>query len=152
MKFVLYAIMTIGLMSCKSTQPKGEPPFTIQEATYNHWVGGREGVSGIKLHIHYSSDQEVLFDKIYFQNKEGTIESKEKDGKTFLLGRIDTSTRNKELVLDIDPRKEMNNSLPLKKIPFELKENEAVILYSFKGMSHHYKVKNIKKTKTEFYP
>ena len=154
MKFVIYAYMVIGLMTCRSIKLEGTPPFTIQEATYNNWVGGREGVSGIKLLINYTSDQEVSFDKIYFQNKEGTIESNEKDGKTFLLGRIDTSTRKKDrdLVLDIDPKKEMNNPLPKTKIPFELKENEAVILYTFKGESHHFKVKSIKKTKTEFYP
>lgn len=154
MKFVIYTLMAIGLMTCKSIKPEGNPPFTLQEATYNDWVGGREGVSGIKILINYTSNQEVSFDKIYFQNKEGTLESNEKDGKTFLLGRIDTSTRrkDKDLTLDIDPKKEMNNPLPKTKIPFELKENEAVILYTFKGESHHYKVKNLKKTKTEFYP
>lgn len=154
MKYFILAIMTIGLMSCKSIQPKENTPFTIQQATYNDWVGGREGVSGIKLLIQYSSDQNVSFNKVYFQNKEGTIESKEIDGKTFLHGRIDTSTsdQGQELILDADPKKEMKNSLPIKKIPFELKENEAVIMYSYKGEQHHYRIKNFKKTKTEFYP
>tara|TARA_B100001059_G_C17790703_1_gene559976 strand:- start:1000 stop:1590 length:591 start_codon:yes stop_codon:yes gene_type:complete len=154
MKFILYVIMVFVLLSCKSTKPEAIPPFTVQEAFYNHWVGGKEGVSGIKLKIMYTSNQEVSFDRIYFQNREGIIETNEIDGKTFLIANVDTSTRNngQELILDIDPKKEMTNKLPELKIPFELKENEAVVLYSFKGVLQHYKIKNIKKTQTEYYP
>jgi hypothetical protein len=154
MKFILSLVMVFGLLSCKSTKSEIIPPFTVQEASYNNWIGGREGVSGIKLKILYTSNQEVSFDKIYFQNREGIIKMNKIEGKTFLIANFDTSTRNngQELILDIDPKKEMTNKLPERKIPFELKENEAVVLYSFKGVSQHYKIKNIKKIKTEYYP
>ena len=46
----------------------------------------------------------------------------------------------------------MNNSVPSIKIPFELRENEAVITYTYKGISSHYKVIGITQTASEFYP
>lgn len=153
MKPVLYLFIVLGFMNCKSVKSNENPPFTISGATYNYWVGGQPGVSGIKVIVNYTSDQEVTFDKIYFQKKEGTIENHLRDGKTFLIGRINTSKpRGEDLVLDIDPKKEMNNKIPEKKIPFDLKENEAVIVYTYKGESHHYKVTNMKQTKSDFYP
>ena len=153
MKPVIYLFIALGFMTCKSVNTESNPPFTINGSTYNYWVGGQPGVSGIRVIINYTSDQEVSFDKIYFQNKEGTIEKYEREGKIFLVGRINSSKpRNPDLVLDVDPKKEMNNKIPDVKIPFELKENEAVIMYTYKGESHHFKVTNIKKTKTDFYP
>jgi len=151
MKPVIYLFFVLGFMTCKSVKTDSNPPFTITGATYNYWVGGQPGVSGTRVIINYTSDQEVTFDKIYFQKKEGTVENYLRDEKTFIIGRINTSTPRGDMTLDIDPKKEMNNKLP-EKIPFDLKENEAVIIYTYKGESHHYKVKNIKKTKSDFYP
>lgn len=151
MKSVIYLFIVLGFTTCKTTKTNGNPPFAISGATYNYWAGGQAGVSGIKVIINYTSDQEVTFDKIYFQKKEGTVENHKREGKTFLIGRISTSKLRGDRILDIDPKKEMNNKLP-EKIPFDLKEDEAVIIYTYKGESHHYKVTNIKKTKSDFYP
>lgn len=90
---------------------------------------------------------------MYFAKKEGSLEIRDKDGKAFLTGHINTSKRrDQELVLDIDPKKEIKNELPEKTFPFELKENEAVISYLENGVTKFYKVKNMVKTKTDFYP
>lgn len=152
MKSVIYLFIVLGFTTCKSVKTEGNTSFKVNGATYNYWVGGQAGVSGIRVIINYTSDEEVTFDKIYFQKKEGTIENYLRDGKTFLVGRISTSKkRGGDLTMDIDPKEEMNNKLP-EKIPFELKENEAVIMYTYKGESHHYKITDIKKTQSDFYP
>lgn len=155
MKSIIYLFIVLGLTTCKSVKLDQTPPFTTTEATYNYWTGGQQGVSGIRVIMNYKDAAEgVSFQKIYFQNKEGEIETYKREGKTFLIGHINTSTpREQDLTLDFDPNKELNNKPPKEeKIPFVLKENEAVIVYTYKGESHHFKVKNIKKTKSDFFP
>ena len=51
-----------------------------------------------------------------------------------IIGHFNTSTRKRDLVLDSDPKKEINNKIPdFKKIPFELEENEAILSYQLNG-------------------
>ena len=79
------------------------------------------------------------------------LEAKEKEGITTLIGNISTSTiGNSNLVMDVDPKKEINNEIPETNFPFDLKENEAVLSYLEKGVTKFYKVKNIKKTDTNY--
>ncbi len=156
MKFkkILTLLLFVGVFSqCASTRFESKPPFKITKATYNDWVGGQQGVSGIRLVFVYEPIKTVAFQKVYFAGKEGTLTPRNNDGKTFITGHISTSTRvNKELVLDIDPKKEVNNKLPEKRFPFQLKENEAVISYIEKGVIKFYKVQGLVKTKTDYYP
>ena len=70
-----------------------------------------------------------------------------------MVGNINTSKpRGDDLVLNADPKKEINNKLPETKIPFELAKNEAIITYTFKGETKYFKLKNIKQTESKFYP
>jgi hypothetical protein len=129
------------------------PPFEITGVTYNNWVGGQQGVSGIRIIIGYTATQTPAFKSIFFYNKECTAEIRKKDGKTYLIGYIDTSTReHKNRILEDDPKKEMKNELPEKKFPFTLTENEAVISYMVGTQQKYVKVENLKKTETDFYP
>lgn len=155
MKLGIYIFMAIGLMTCKSAKFDKNPPFKISGATYNNWTGGQPGVSGIRVIINFETKEDVQFDKIYFAKKEGTTELYERKGKVFLVGRIDTSNpKQRDLTLHIDSKKEVKNELPKEetKIPFELKENEAIISYVYKGKTHYYKVENIQQTKADYYP
>ncbi len=153
MKIGIYLLMTIGLMSCKTLKFEKNPPFQITGATYNNWVGGQPGVSGMKVIIGYTSNQNVVFKSIFFYNKEMKVEYYENKGNKYIIGRLDTSTRgDKDRILDKDPKKEMQNKLPEKKLPFELKENEAVIVYVDGDNRKFVKVTNVKQTDTDFYP
>lgn len=152
-KVIILMMFAVTFSQCASTKFDSKPPFTITSATYNSWVGGQQGVSGIRLVFNYESKETIKFQKVYFAKKVGSLELREKEGKAFLTGHISTSTRkDKELILDIDPKKEMKNELPKKTFPFELKENEAVISYLENGVTKFYKVKDIIKTKTDYYP
>lgn len=141
-------------MTCKSAKLDKKPPFKITGATYNNWVGGQPGASGIRVIIAYDTNEDVTFDKIYFHKKEGKIDAYKKEGKVYLVGHINTSKpRGNDLVLEEDPKKEVNNKLPEETtFPYELKDDEAIISYTHKGKVKFYKVKNIKQTKTDFYP
>lgn len=149
-KAILIAFVTILLIQCKSTQFDAKPPFNIIDATYNNWVGGQKGVSGIRLVFNFEAQETVTFQKVYFANKEGSLESANKDGKKVLTGHISTSTTS-DITIDFDTKKEVKNKLPESTFPFELKENEAVISYLQNGVTKFYKVKNVTKTKTSFY-
>ncbi len=153
MKPLLYIFLVFGLTMCKSAQIENNTPFTINGASYNYWVGGQPGVSGIKIIINYQTNEEVSFDKIYFQKKEGTVELYEKEGKTFVIGRINTGKKRRVIVMDIDPKQEANNQPPtITKIPYDLEENEAMLVYTYKGKKRSYKITGIQKTETDFYP
>lgn len=152
MKIGIYILMTIGLMSCKSLKFEKNPPFKVTGATYNNWVGGQQGVSGMKVIIGFTSSETIAFKKVLFYNKEASTEIQEKEGKKYLVAFFDTSTRKGgDLIMDKDPKKEMQNKAPEKPM-FELKENEAVIVYMDGDTQKYVKVENIKRTKTDFYP
>ena len=71
-----------------------------------------------------------------------------------MIGRINTGKKDRAaVVMNIDPKKEANNKPPSTgKIPYELEQNEAMLVYTYKGKKLTYKVSGIKKTKTDFYP
>ena len=152
-KLVSLALMSLFFIQCKSAQFDAKPPIKITGATFNNWVGGQPGVSGIRVIVGYEKQGDIEFQKIYFAKKIGRIETYQRKGKTFLVGHIDTSSREKEeMIMDRDSENEIKNKLPEPKFPFELKENEAVISYLKNGKTKFFKVKNIKQTKTDFYP
>jgi len=149
----LILIMT-GFTQCKSTKFDKTPPFTVTEATYTNWVGGIKGVRGVNVVINYTSSSEVKFDSIYFINKVIKIEFKSVKEQQVLVGHFNTSSVNskEDLVLHADSTKELKNTIPsLKKFPFELKENEAVISYQEGKKTKYFKVENIKVGKSVFY-
>ncbi|MFY0602344.1 MAG: hypothetical protein JXQ93_00235 [Flavobacteriaceae bacterium] len=153
MKLGVYLIMIIGLTTCKTLKLEKNPPFKVIGATYNNWVGGQQGVSGIRIIIGYTATKKINFKKIFFFDKEANIEMKEKEGKTYLFGYIDTSTRrNNDLVLNSSRKKEIKNTLPERKVAFKLEKNDAIISYLVKGKIKYVKIPNIKQTKTDYYP
>ena len=153
MKLLGILILTFGFTQCVSLNLDKNPPFQITSAMYQNWVGGLPGSNGVIVTISYQSDADIAFDSIYFLKKVSKLESNEYKGTKTLSGRIYTSVSSdrKDLTLHSDPKKEFNHQLPtLKKSPFELKDNEAVVRYRVKGLLKYYKVKNIKKGKPIF--
>ena len=86
--------------------------------------------------------------------KSTKVEMVSQENKTYLIGHYNTSNREKyDLVIDVDTKKEINNKPPnQEKIPFELKEDEAVISYKEDGELKYFKIEKIRKTKSDFYP
>jgi hypothetical protein len=152
-KYLGILAIALSFMQCGSVSFDKTPPFNITEATYTNWIGGQPGVSGTKVFITYSLIASVDFDSIYFKNSASKIELHSKGAKMILIGNFSTSNRAEhDLVLHIDSKKERNNKPPeTTKIPFELKENEAVISYKEKGKPRYFKIANLKKEATNFY-
>lgn len=154
MKSFFYCFIAISFFSCASVQNKESHPFKISNPSYNLWFGGQPGVSGVRIIMPYESSEKVEFRKIFFNNKEGQIDLHKSEDKTYLIGNINTGNRNGEsLILDIDSTKEMGNEVPqIVNPPIQLNKNEAALVYVYKGKEYYYKVINLKKTETDFYP
>ena len=154
MKRSLFLLFTLSIVTCKSISLETKPPFTITEASYKSWVGGQPGVHGINVYMNYTSKTAIDFDSIYFRNKTVKLEKKKQKERKLLIGYFNTSTINsrEDLVLQKDdPKSDSTKNLEVS-FPFTLKENEAVIRYTIANVVKYYKVSNLKKEASDFYP
>lgn len=157
MKLLGLFLITISLSQCGSSKFDDNPPFKVSKATVTNWVGGVEGASGTNVFVYVDKILKIEFDKIYYNNASTKIQiKKDANGTPIIAGYFDASTTNKpkDIVLNASSEKEFGNELPseVKKFPFELKHNEAVISYKKGAKTLYYKVKNIQKiTQKKFY-
>jgi hypothetical protein len=153
-KIIVSLFTTLLFLQCSSLKFVKKPPFKIEKASYNNWFGGQPGVSGTKIEIKLKENSSIAFDSIFFRNKSTKIEINTTSKKTLLIGHFSTSKRkNRDLILDVNVSKEMKNALPdAKQIPFELNENEAILSYKIENKINYFKIKNVEKEKSVFFP
>jgi hypothetical protein len=154
MKILSIVTILLGFAQCGSIAFVQNPSFKVEKASYNNWVGGQPGVSGTKLEIHLKNASEITFDSLYFNNKRAKVEVLQKEEITQLIGHYSTSKRiNNDLIIDLDPKKELQNTPPIiKKLPFELNANEAVVSYKKGKKTLFLKIENIKKIQPTPFP
>lgn len=154
MKRSLFLLFTLSIVTCKSISLETKPPFTIKEASYKSWVGGQPGVHGINVYLSYTSKSTVDFDSIYFRNRVVKLSKKQLPATQILMGYFNTSTVNS--IEDLKSHKEVPKKVHSKKqksqIPFILKQDEAVISYTEGNGVKYYKVLNLKRQASDFYP
>lgn len=153
MKLLGILLIAFSFAQCGSAKFTKNPPFTITDAKYQSWVGGMPGSSGTIVTIGYESKTDITFDSIYFANKTGSLQASNNNGKQSLIGTLNntTSTEKKDLILHSDPTKEFKNEIPkVKKLPFELTEDEAVISYKEGKKTKYFKIDKVKKGKPIF--
>lgn len=152
----ILSILTILLVfaQCRSSALVQNPSFKVEKAFYNNWVGGQPGVRGTKLEVHLKNAAEIIFDSLYFNNKVTKVEVLQKEEITQLIGHYSTSKRIKnDLIIDIDPKNELQNTPPIiKKFPFELNNNEAIVSYKKGKKTVFFKIVNIKKIQPTLFP
>jgi hypothetical protein len=140
--------ITFCLSNCSTVKLTETAPFNITGATYHSWAGGQPGVKGINVIVGVDYNSDILFKNIYFQNRKAQATIETKNQKKYVIGNINTSTRSEEIIVDSAVKKQTNKE----DFPFKLESNQAVLAYEIKGKMYYYKVSNIKKTKTVFYP
>jgi len=153
--FLLFLIVFGSLLiGCKSSSLKEPAPFNIVEKTYFYWVGGKQGTQGTTIRLKGQTDKlNLSFSKVYFQNHEYSIVPNFNSNGFVIEGNY-SYFREKDLILDKDPAAEYGNSPsnPTEKIPFDLKENEAILVYSVNGREGYYKISDIKQLEKVFMP
>jgi hypothetical protein len=153
MKILSILAIIFGFSQCGSLKLEDNPPFKITSAVYTNLSGGQPGVKGIDVQIIYTSKNVIEFDSIYFAKRIAKLEVNKIDAQKMIIGHFNTSTIKRDIVLDSNPTKEINNEVPeIKKFPFELNENEAIISYKIKGKTKYFKIKSVKRGKPIFYP
>jgi hypothetical protein len=153
MKFLSIIAILFCFTQCGSLKLEENPPFKITSAVYTNFSGGQKGVSGMNVKIMYTANETIEFDSIYFSKRIVKLEIQKGNDIKMIIGHFNTSTINRDLVLDANPKKEINNKVPeIKEFPFDLEDNEAIISYIINDKRKYFKIKSIKKGKAAFFP
>lgn len=153
LKMILFVCVSILFAQCKTIRLTEKAPFNTTSATYQNWVGGQPGVSGINVIIGVANETTVEFTNLYFRNKIQKPMIETRKGKKYLVVNISTSTRgNTDKIIEEPKKKTTKKVVDKNEFPFTLAQNEAVIQYQYKGKTFYYKITNIKKTATIYYP
>ncbi|MGB6269770.1 MAG: hypothetical protein WBF67_12255 [Olleya sp.] len=131
-------------MQCSSAQKlQKEANFKTDQAYYQSWVAGiKGGGSGINVFIPVTSKlKDLKLDSLYFKGHKVALVTKPQNPNLF-IGRILAEANQKDDFL----------SESKQAIPFDLKENEAVISYTENGTTNYIKIENIVEKQAEQYP
>lgn len=125
-------------------------PFKVLNATSNTWVGGQPGVKGININITIDNP-EIQIDSVYFRNMKSKMKKDHNSSKNLFVGVFTFPNTKKDFVLHENAKEEYGNKAPdlTLNIPFELKMNEAMLSYSYKGNSYFYKIENVEDVKSD---
>ena len=155
---LLVSILTMTLfIQCGSAQQFDKKiPFTIRKAYFQEWMGGR-GSTGMMITLELTApvSKKIAVDSLFFKNKTTKLNLSNYDKKYTITGNfISSASVNNNLNMHSNPEKEKTNKAPNTSLsfPFKLSDNECVISYFIKGKKHYYKITDLKKEKTIYYP
>jgi hypothetical protein len=153
-KFVLLMIVVFLAIGCKTQSLETSAPFSIDKKEYFNWVGGKKGTQGTTVRFRGStSSLNLSFSKIFFQNREyGVVPQFNSSG--FLLEASFSEMTEPVNIMGTSPVVENSNKAASEKknIPFDLEDDEAIILYSINGREGYHKVSAIKELEKQYRP
>jgi len=153
--FYIFSIVFCAiLIGCKSQNLETSAPFNIVEKNYFYWIGGKQGTQGTTITLEgQTTSSNISFSKVYFQNHEYDV-SPEYNSYGFTIQGNFSKFRERENVMHKDPAQEFGNKPPVqeKKIPFDLEDDEAVLLYSVNGLEGYHKITGIKQLDKVYMP
>lgn len=151
----IFAVL-MSFSQCNKDSFDKKPPVDFSKMYYQDWVGGRPGSSGTLItFIGKKPTDKIVFDSIYFTNKVAKVDVQTSGEKLTLTANfIKLNPKDRDLILSGDPKEEFGNKPPkvVPKIPFELSDNEAIVSYIFKGKKRYFRLQDIAKEKTLYYP
>jgi hypothetical protein len=150
--FLFIALLSFGFAPHQNDFSQKKVPFIIVEKSYFYYVSGKKATNGFKIQIVGTYDTTNLeFTTIYFQNRELKIIPNFHLDKFTLVGGYTTLSSKDILVDEIA----LNNEVAKKDsndIPFELEDDQAVLVYQINGKDFYYKISDIEKLETVYYP
>lgn len=151
--FTFVVLLFLGFSSHKNPIFQKKAPFTIVEKSYFYYVSGKKGTNGFKIKlVGLYESRNLAFSSIYFHNRELKVVPNVHIDKFTLVGGYTTLITEDILVDEIRLDGETTQKDKSDDIPFELKEDEAVIVYQINGRDYYYKVSDIEKLETVYYP
>ncbi|OGS73696.1 MAG: hypothetical protein A3F91_14905 [Flavobacteria bacterium RIFCSPLOWO2_12_FULL_35_11] len=143
----LVILLSFAVFGCCASKVKAqnEAPFKVLEATYTNWAGEQPDKIGTTLRITINN-KEIQLDSVYFRNNSASLKRVDSIENAIFTGSFTTSTIPHDYILHSDPKEEFGNKPPVtvSKLPFEIKENEAVVSYFFKDKINYYKILEVK--------
>lgn len=138
-------LVSFTFFGCGVSKAQNEHPFKVQDATYANAVGEQPDLVLTTLKI-MINNPEIQLDSVYFKNHKAPLKRVESGENSVFTGSFTTSTIPHDYILDSDPKQEFGNKPPVtgSKFPFELKDNEAVVSYFYKGKIKYCKISDVK--------
>ena len=128
---LLFLLFILGCISKEASQTH----FPVPIFDYYFSTSGNQTVFTIELKQPIS--EAIEMQNMYFRNQKALV--KEISKNTFVA-----TFSTPDLVMDVDPKEEAVNQLPIvKEIPFQLKPTEAVLEYKHKGKIQRYLFSNV---------
>ena len=152
--FFISIILSVFFVGCKSQSLETSAPFEIVAKNYFYWVGGQKGTEGTTITLKgKTTSMNISFSKVFFQDREYNVVP-EFNSAGFVIRGNYSKFRERELVMDKDPAAEYGNTAPdqEKKIPFDLKDDEAILLYTVNGREGYHKITGIKQLDKVYMP
>lgn len=142
----LVILLSFAFFGCASkVKAQNEAPFKVLESTYTNSVGEQPDmvITTLKITI---NNKDIQLDSVYFRNNGASLKRVDSFENSLFTGSFTTSTTPHDYILDSDPKQEFGNkpSVTVSKLPFEIKENEAVVSYFYKDKINYYKISEVK--------
>ncbi len=138
--FLLSAVFITAIFSnCAGNKELQErPPAQFQQA---YFISTQDS---IKLYIPFVTIQSnrVALDSVYFLGLRGTLQEEVQNAGVYFAQFY---KGNQDLVMSSDPKEEYVNKMPQKaeKVPFELQDDEAVIVFTQNNRTKYFKITGI---------
>ena len=152
---IFMSVFIFTQCNCTKKTFQKTPPFTITEAHYQDWIGGQPGVSGTSVYINLSAiAKNVIPDSLFFRQSKTKVDIKNAEEGYLWVANFNTnSDRDRNRNMHIEPSEEYGNKPPMiESIPFELAEGDAVMSYYTKGKLAYFKLSDLEKKETLFFP
>ena len=145
--YFLGILSIMSLYSCANGKKlQEEAPVAFQPVYYTtHVAQDDSNASRINLYLPTKDmDPKVVqLDSVYFRGRKAELVKAEEPPGLY-VAYFEIPGRDKNFVMHVDPRKEYGNTVPmLEKSPFELKADEAMVVFRKKGKLGYYKLKGI---------
>ena len=146
LNYALGLFTVMSLSNCANGKKlQEEAPVALQEAYYLiHRAQDDSNATRLNLYIPAGDlgQKEVQLDSVYFRGRSAELVSN--DGPVGYVAYFEISGKDRDLVMHVDPKEEFGNKVPiLEKIPFELKNDEAVVVYTHNGKKAYFKIDSI---------
>ncbi|HEY9222293.1 MAG TPA: hypothetical protein VIO43_12040 [Lutibacter sp.] len=143
----LVILLSFAFFGCGASKVKAqnEAPFKVLEASYTNSVGEQTDLIRTTIRITINN-KDIQLDNVYFRNNSASLKRVDSIENSLFIGSFTTSKTPHDLILHADPKEEFGNKPPVtaSKLPFEIKENEAVVSYFYKDKINYYKILEVK--------
>lgn len=148
-KIPFFILLIFVFTQCKTQTEKvnNKVPFQIETKTFQNYHIASQAKRGIKIHLRGTVEgASVYFETIFFRNRE-IKPNTSFTGKIFDIRAdiLDPSSYKDNLNMSKNPQGEYGNPIPDRsKSPFDLNDDELVLLYNVNGKQFYHKVSNLR--------